>query len=837
MERYKIILLFYLECLSMSLTTVNTTRYTVASEARRPATVVFVAEDEIFAQMEVDRKDAASTTVNQRKGCALRSHALVCNRSAAVILLLRAVYATTAKRTMSASSSSNNNNRNKIHSSSLTSKRTREDEGDEKKDPTESEPEAKKSLKFEDDCVSGGIYISLHPQSSATDETPQFELRELTSSYCDKRRTNDEIHSTVKLGPVLTCILDTPPMQRLRGLKQLGTAEYVFVNVNHNRLEHSLGVAVLAAALCTQIRTNQPSLRCTAKDVLCVQLAGLLHDIGHGPFSHSYEDFVCHVHPEYLSKQSAERQREYYQRWPALSHRWSHECASLLMIDAVLEHLGLAVDLRRLDQPLRQIGSGVKATSMRVFDSDLHPHPDNEEEAEDSTVILTSRDFVFVKECIWGKPIPAIEAVLGPGFHGRKEEYQDWLYDIVSNRHSGLDVDKVDYYARDQRRALRESGEIDKVMIEEAVVAWAACTDPIQCHRCSRQKKYNGTNYNNNDNKHLMICYPDKLIGASMEFFKTRFTLHSKIYRHKTNEAVAFMISDILCQADAHFLIPTAPLTGGQLHRNSHFRANNAGAQMCGDYDFLPLSRAMLHPGSYLRLRDSVIDQIAATTSPELEGARRLIDRLWSRNLYKCVATKVLRRQRRAADRSIWEKPSDEILREILAFKGTHGGGGGGGDGGTNNTVVVALNEDDVIVQKCEIHHGQKDQDPLTKMRFLEKGYLNKISVENYRDLPEAVMVDEEEYDSYLPRSLMECSLRIYCKESAKVELLRHLFCLWWQEIHAEMELTVGVGKGKAMAVTQETDDDEDCNDDDDDDLMEHRMDRRTSHLPWCSPN
>jgi hypothetical protein len=105
-----------------------------------------------------------------------------------------------------------------------------------------------------------------------------YKVRSLTALYRDNRRTNDEIHSSIVLGPVLTCILDTPPMQRLRGLKQLGPAEYVYINVNHNRFEHSLGVAALAETLCRKIRVQQPSLQCTEKDVLCVQLAGTLRN-------------------------------------------------------------------------------------------------------------------------------------------------------------------------------------------------------------------------------------------------------------------------------------------------------------------------------------------------------------------------------------------------------------------------------------------------------------------------------------------------------------------------------------------------------------------------------
>jgi deoxynucleoside triphosphate triphosphohydrolase SAMHD1 len=556
-------------------------------------------------------------------------------------------------------------------------------------------------------------------------------------------------------------------------------------------------------------------------------LLGLLHDIGHGPFSHSYETFVLVDFPIYYQRNAKVQSLYNDSGWPEVPKDWTHESASLLMIDAALAYLGLAIDVHNLNQPLKQIGNGIDARSMRAKASNISTENDD----NDST-ILTNRDWIFVKECIWGKPIPDIEKIYGPGFHGRTGEHQDWLYDIVANRHSGLDVDKVDYYARDRRRALREAGEIDKLMIEEAIVAWAPCTDPKGCHRCKCHSKSTVDKGEMLRNKHLMICYPDKMVGASMNFFKTRFELHSIIYKHKTNVGVAHMISDILCLADPHFLISIAPFSGPN---GSH----SIGIPKT-EYEFLPLSRAMLHPMSYLRLRDSVIDQIEATTCPELEPARKLVHRLWSRDLYKCVATKVLKVQKVPKDRRIWELSSSGIVKDIVDLNAQHDDGNGG---------IIQLIEYDVIVDKCQIHHGQKHLDPLAKMRFVEKSQLNKLSTSNYKDLPEAKIVSDDEYDSYLPRTLMECSLRIYCRDTKKVDLLRHAFELWWDSIHDEMEITIEPNRNanrqprENIAILSQETDDEDDNDNEiyNDDAvgMEsiNHFGNDGSFPPWCSPN
>ncbi len=78
----------------------------------------------------------------------------------------------------------------------------------------------------------------------------------------------------------MKCIIDTPHMQRLRGLKQLGISEMTYMSTTHTRFEHSLGVAHLAQAVLLKIAEKQPKLNITEKDIVCVKLAGLLHDIG-----------------------------------------------------------------------------------------------------------------------------------------------------------------------------------------------------------------------------------------------------------------------------------------------------------------------------------------------------------------------------------------------------------------------------------------------------------------------------------------------------------------------------------------------------------------------------
>lgn len=96
----------------------------------------------------------------------------------------------------------------------------------------------------------------------------------------------DPIHGYIELDELTLSLIDTPPMQRLRRIRQLGLSNLVYPGANHTRFEHSLGVMHLATTLTRQI----DSVSRQEKDEL--RAAALLHDIGHGPLSHVTESLT-----------------------------------------------------------------------------------------------------------------------------------------------------------------------------------------------------------------------------------------------------------------------------------------------------------------------------------------------------------------------------------------------------------------------------------------------------------------------------------------------------------------------------------------------------------------
>uniref|UniRef100_A0AAR2LK89 Deoxynucleoside triphosphate triphosphohydrolase SAMHD1 n=1 Tax=Pygocentrus nattereri TaxID=42514 RepID=A0AAR2LK89_PYGNA len=201
---------------------------------------------------------------------------------------------------------------------------------------------------------------------------------------------NDPIHGHIELHPLLVRIVDTPQFQRLRHIKQLGGTYLVFPGASHNRFEHSVGVGYLAGSLVQALNERQPELLISKQDILCVQIAGLCHDLGHGPFSHMFDGmFIPKVRPEM---------------------NWKHETASVQMFD----HL---VKVNNLEPVMEKYGLSLPG------------------------------DLIFIKEQIAG-PLDNIASGSKWPYKGRSEE-KSFLYEIVANKRNGIDVDKWDYFARD----------------------------------------------------------------------------------------------------------------------------------------------------------------------------------------------------------------------------------------------------------------------------------------------------------------------------------------------------------------------------------------------------
>ena len=114
----------------------------------------------------------------------------------------------------------------------------------------------------------------------------------------------DTIHGLIEYNDTEEKIINSQLFQRLRGIKQLALASLVYPGAHHTRFEHSLGVMYLAGKVSENLGLSDDKTK-------ILRLAGLLHDIGHGPFSHVSEQIIeKNVDKSILEKYKAENVQE-----------------------------------------------------------------------------------------------------------------------------------------------------------------------------------------------------------------------------------------------------------------------------------------------------------------------------------------------------------------------------------------------------------------------------------------------------------------------------------------------------------------------------------------------
>ncbi|TYO94789.1 HD domain-containing protein [Desulfallas thermosapovorans] len=122
-------------------------------------------------------------------------------------------------------------------------------------------------------------------------------VEEKLRNYKVNVRGNKVIHDTI-LGTNLfyaheIAVLDSPILQRLRRISQVDVVSLIWPSGNHNRFEHSLGVAIIGDKFIRSL-AEKGLVKNFSEELYCIRMAGILHDCGHGPFSHMSEMLFQH---------------------------------------------------------------------------------------------------------------------------------------------------------------------------------------------------------------------------------------------------------------------------------------------------------------------------------------------------------------------------------------------------------------------------------------------------------------------------------------------------------------------------------------------------------------
>jgi len=269
----------------------------------------------------------------------------------------------------------------------------------------------------------------------------------------------DIIHGYIKIDDDDKKFINNSWMKRLKRIKQLGVLDNVFPSASHSRFEHVLGVYHIAGLYISKLEENNKRRKkiFTQKEKRCIKLAGLFHDLGHGPFSHVFDNIVL---------SNIDAKDNIYK---------DHENRSRLITERIFE--------------------GMSANEFTGYDidfiKDLIEPPDN--------MLYTD-----------GNNIP---------HYNIKKAY---LYQIINNRVTSIDVDKFDYLQRDSKHiGLDYTFNYNRILNKSRV-------------------------YENN------IIYDSSLQNNIFDLFYTRYRLHKDIYNHKKSKILEIMMADALKESNIY---------------------------------------------------------------------------------------------------------------------------------------------------------------------------------------------------------------------------------------------------------------------------------------------
>ncbi|XP_069184321.1 deoxynucleoside triphosphate triphosphohydrolase SAMHD1 [Procambarus clarkii] len=234
----------------------------------------------------------------------------------------------------------------------------------------------------------------------------------------------DAVHGYISLDPLCVAITNTPQFQRLRYLKQLGVTYFVYPAAAHNRYEHSIGTCYLAGQMVEHLQQEHPDM-VSEKDVLCVKVAALCHDLGHGPFSHCWEAFIR------AANQDA---------------NFCHENMSVHIFEDIYNSMKKTFE-----------SEGLKKKDIDFITELIDPRRKDEQEQKESD---------------------------DPD---RKRRNMSFFYEIVSNKRTEVDVDKWDYYLRDSHSlGLKVTFEYERLL--DSCRAMEVTRDEKTIEICYRDK-------------------------------------------------------------------------------------------------------------------------------------------------------------------------------------------------------------------------------------------------------------------------------------------------------------------------------------------------------------
>jgi HD superfamily phosphohydrolase len=180
--------------------------------------------------------------------------------------------------------------------------------------------------------------------------------------YRDPVHNIIRLHANDKEGELLVRLIDTAEFQRLRRVRQLGLAAFAYQGAEHSRFSHSLGALHLATRVLDKLEHKH---KISDFDRVTVRVAALLHDIGHGAFSHVMENVLEFQHEDFTVQAVLSQETEVGKTLRSFSSELPARVAAIIKGDfepvALAQLVSSQLDVDRMDYLLRDsLMTGVK---------------------------------------------------------------------------------------------------------------------------------------------------------------------------------------------------------------------------------------------------------------------------------------------------------------------------------------------------------------------------------------------------------------------------------------------------------------------------------------------
>lgn len=292
----------------------------------------------------------------------------------------------------------------------------------------------------------------------------------------------DPVHHTIPFSADERRVIDHPLFQRLRRIKQTAFLFQVFPGATHDRFSHSIGAMHMAGLAFDNLaeefvasygpRALQPDQRDYFRRL--VRLAALLHDVGHGPFSHSLEGLTNAGRPVHPEREALVENGDIPAHW--VEEKWAKAKRTWLKEPAHHEEFSIALIARMADSSERIAGVLAQDIAALIVD--------------------------------WVSPTHEFDTMNRVGPSG-KWSLRSALKSMVSGE---VDADRMDYLLRDSHYTGVPYGQYDKEMLLGNML-WRPDPDkPSQ----------------------LVVAVRRKALHAFEDFLMSRYHMFLQLYSHKT---------------------------------------------------------------------------------------------------------------------------------------------------------------------------------------------------------------------------------------------------------------------------------------------------------------